>query len=516
MLRSWRPYFIIFSLGFLLYSQSLFFDLTYLDDNALILDNAPRIQEEGVAGIFLNDAFFSDTHIYYRPLLNLSIWLDLQVGSSIPFVFHFSNIIIHLIAAGLIFAVFKKMQYSPPLSFFMAILFLVHPALTQAVAWVPGRNDSLLTLFILLGFLFLLNFNEKRTLKYYLLHLFLFFLALFTKETAIFAPLVFASYWFFVRREKAFSTDSSLLYLGWGAMIFIYFLVRNLALETSPSLGIAELLISLKDNLSAFVISSGKILFPVNLKVLPIVADSTLWYGWLTIIIVALLMVFSKKKNWRYFIFGLIWFLIFLLPTLLLHNPKWGVDFHLEHRIYLPLIGFLFLIIELIRLREINWNKKRTITLAALIIIILMVLTIFHGCHFQDRLIFWQTAADNSPHSPLALRNLGVMYYLADNLELAEKYYRQALVLNDQEVMVHNNLGIIYLKQGNYGAAEKEFKKELAINPQYDKALFNLGDLYYRQNRLSESQRFFQETLRVNPYYYEARERLLILENQLR
>ncbi len=516
MLKGWRPYFIIFTLGFLLYGQTLFFDFTYLDDNALILDNAPILQEQGISGIFLNDAFFSNSNIYYRPLLNLTIWLDMKIGAINPFIFHFSNILIHLIVASLIFAIFRKMKYQPLLSFFLAVLFLVHPALTQAVAWIPGRNDSLLALFILSSFLFLLNFYDKKKLKYYLFHLGLFLLALFTKETAIFAPIVFFSYLLFIKKEKVFSTDNWLLYLGWATSIFIYFLVRRLALDSGPSLQITEILISFKDNLSAFLIASGKILFPINLKVLPIITDSTLWYGWLTVIIIILSFVFSKKRNWRYFLFGLIWFLAFLVPTLFLHNPQWGVDFHLEHRIYLPLVGFLFLLTEFFNFKEINWDKKRVKVIASLLIIILAVLTIYHSRNFKDRLIFWETASEDSPHSPLAQRNLGVMYYFADDLISAEKYYRRALALNEKEPMVHNNLGVIYMKQGSYGSAEKEFKKELAINPEYDKALFNLGDLYDRQQRLTEARQLWEEALRINPAYYEAQERLLILENQLR
>ena len=80
-LRSWRPYFILVVLGFVLYSQILSFDLTYLDDNTLIIDNWEIISNlRNIPLAFSSDAFFSGTNFYYRPLLNVSFMLDALWG----------------------------------------------------------------------------------------------------------------------------------------------------------------------------------------------------------------------------------------------------------------------------------------------------------------------------------------------------------------------------------------------------------------------------------------------------
>ena len=48
-------------------------------------------------------------------------------------------------------------------SFLFAIIFTVHPISTYAVACIPGRNDSMLTCFVLASFIFFLNYLKTQT-----------------------------------------------------------------------------------------------------------------------------------------------------------------------------------------------------------------------------------------------------------------------------------------------------------------------------------------------------------------
>jgi len=176
-LKSWRPYFIIFLVGFLLYGQTLFFSYTYYDDNELTLERTAFLQDfRNIPQIFSTDVFLSAAgdKFYYRPLLNLSFMADAHLGGEVPFFYHFSNILIHIIAVFLLFYFLKKIIKKDSLAFFFSLIFLVHPVLTQAVAWIPGRNDSLLAVFVLAAFITFLNFLENPRLRSYLLYLLFF------------------------------------------------------------------------------------------------------------------------------------------------------------------------------------------------------------------------------------------------------------------------------------------------------------------------------------------------------
>lgn len=514
-LRSWRPYFLIFVLGFLLYGQTLFFNFSYFDDQSLILENAPILSNFSNLGeVFLSDAFFSVDKFYYRPLLNISFMIDMHLGGSLAFVYHFSNILIHILATSLAFCLFLKLNLKKELAWFFALIFLVHPVLVQAVAWIPGRNDSLLALFILASFNLFLSFKDSPRLLSYIAYLGFFLLALFTKETAAVLPLLIIFYFSFVEKNKISKTDKWLLIFGSLAMGIIWYIFRSLALGSDPVTP-EILIVSILRNAPAFLVSLGKAFFPFNLAVLPILADSKIIYGFIALPFLALAIFKSSEKNWRYLSFGFLWFILFLLPSLVRLNSIDTPDF-LEHRLYLPLIGLFIIISELDWIKNINWRKKIIKILALIIIIFFFVLNWRHQQVFYDRISFWQSAVKTSPHSALANRNLGAMYYLDGRFDSAIKYYRRSLEINPNEAMAHNNLGLIYFEKGSYGQAEREYKKELSLYPNYDKALFNLGNLYYKQKRLTETAELWQAAIKANPNNYEAYSGLLNLSNQLR
>lgn len=481
LLVSWRPYFIIFTIGFLLYSQTLWFGFTYLDDNNLILDKAAILEDaHNVGQIFSTDAFFSSDKFYYRPLLNLSLMLDAQVGGILPFIYHLDNILLHVIAASLVFYLLFLLTKRRSLAFWLSIFFLIHPVLSQAVAWIPGRNDSLLAIFILAAFIFFLKFLERPRLRLYLAYLLFLFLALLTKENTIALPLLVIFYFLFINQGNSLKTDRVLLVCGSAAVAFIWVLMRHLALGSEP-LNYFSAFWGIISNSPAILVDLGKLLFPVNLAVFPILQDSTVIYGIITVILLIIVWIFSKDKRNNYIVFGCLWFFLFLLPSFIRLN---GLPDFLEHRLYLSFIGFLIVIVEITGIKNLNFRSRQVQIIGTIILLILAGTTAYHSRSFSNRLTFWQAAVKISPHSPLAQKNLGVMYYFAGDYIQAVKHDALALGLNPQEPMVHNNLGVIYMNQKKYTEAAEEFKNELEINPGYDKALDNLQTLYYRQKQL--------------------------------
>ncbi|MBU4536866.1 glycosyltransferase family 39 protein, partial [Patescibacteria group bacterium] len=184
--KPWLPFMVIAVLGFLIYSQTLFFDFTYLDDNTLILDNQSFLSNPlNVFEAFRTDVFhiFNHSAFYYRPILTISFMFDYQIGGVNPFVYHFSNLIFHILAVCLLFVFLRKINYKKDISFLFSLLYLSHPVLTQAVAWIPGRNDSLVTIFILASFVCFIHFLNRNQTKYFIFHLLFFTLDIFTKET---------------------------------------------------------------------------------------------------------------------------------------------------------------------------------------------------------------------------------------------------------------------------------------------------------------------------------------------
>lgn len=521
LLDGWHPFAWIIGLGFLIYFQIIGFDFSYFDDQELILNNFLFLGDfSNVFKAFAQDVFqtINTSDAYYRPLLTISLMIDAVIAGAGPHFFHFTNLILHLVSASLLFVFLRKLRYRKDLSFFFSLIFVVHPVLTQAIAWIPGRNDSLLTIFALSSFIFFIQYLNRKKINDLVWHMLFFLLAMLTKETAVFIPVVCLSFMYFIRKinfKDIFEEKNIFrVIIPWASITLVWWIVRSLVLAGNKmDLSLWDAFVSMFNKLPNSILFIGKVLLPFNLSVLPSMDDSTLWLGALSVILISLGIFFSKTKRKGYIIFGIIWFFIFLIPTFI--SPDSGHDLSsLEHRIYLPFIGFLIILLEMSFIKQMNFSRKNIQLISILVIIALSIITLSRSGDFKNRMSFWQSAVRTSPSSPLANRNMGAMLQLDGLNNLALPYYEEALKLNPTEEMVYNNLGLIYMNNGSFGKAEEAFLKELEHNPDYDVGLYNLGLLYYKQNRVDKTIDMWKKTLSVNPDYYDAKMGLFILQEQ--
>ena len=163
------------------------------DDFPLIVAN-PRLQSWSLFFQNLLTPFFSfpanpQLH-YWRPATLLSYALELRLWGGSPWGFHLTNILLHTANTLLLYLLLKRFRPEGPLPWTASLLFLLHPAHGENIAWISGRTDLLAFLFLALSLLFRLEYEErKRGLSISLLF---FTLALLSKEAALlFLPLLF-------------------------------------------------------------------------------------------------------------------------------------------------------------------------------------------------------------------------------------------------------------------------------------------------------------------------------------
>jgi tetratricopeptide (TPR) repeat protein len=511
-----RAYLLIVAVGFALYILSLTYGFTYLDDNVLILTNLFYLKDLGnIINAFKIEVFhiLHASAAYYRPLLTISFILDAQISGDNPIFYHLTNVNIHILNTIMFFILMKRLKIEKAKALFISLIFLVHPILTQAVSWVPGRNDSLLALFILPSFIFFIDFLREGSWKKYVLHLIFFTAALFTKESAILFSGVCIFYLILIERPKGWADKIIYLVIGWFLLAVVWLFMRSNALVNPIHYTPHSIFMTVLNNSPAIILYLGKVFFPINLSVLPTLQDSTLVWGFLSIILILILFFYTKKKNFSHMLFYTGWFFVFLTPSFVRPNTVYVADF-IEHRMYMPLIGLLLLMAEMFPIKGLNLKNKRAFMVCVAYLSTLFTLAMVHNMVFRNKIVFWEDAAKHSPSHPLSWKNLGAMYYLDGRYDDAEKDYREALRLNPSESMVHNNLGLIYAKEGDLDKAEKEYQEELKINPGYDNAYFNYGMLLYTRGDKENALKMWLMTIKVNPdhanglqslahYYYE-------------
>ncbi len=486
LLTGARPYLLIILIGLALYSGASFFGFSYLDDNILILDNHQFISNfSNIVEAFRQSVFhvLNEYDAAYRPILTVSLIIDSHVDKILGLGYHFSNIVFHIIASCLVFLFFLKLKYTRSLAFSFAMIFTVHPALTQAVAWIPGRNDSLLGIFTLASAISIIKYLDGDGWRYYALHILFLILALFTKESALALIIVSGCYSVFILdRIKSLGTWK-VLSAGWIFSLALWLIMRSSALSHNPVIlsgyAIARDLVL---SAPAIFLYLGKVVFPFNLAIIPTLQDSTLLYGVAAALIIMLGLLLSKDRRVRFIIFGVIWFTAFLAPTFIL--PVSGKDaVFMESRIYLPILGIFIILGEIDIIKRISLKNISQLFNVTVIVSGLFFISMTYANNYQNAVTFWESAVNSSPRSAIAQYNLGWVYGAKGRDRDAEARYLRAIELDPRQRYVHNSLGCIYEYRGMIDRAEAEYIKEIEIAPYYEQAYLNLANLYMRQGR---------------------------------
>ena len=157
---------LIACFAFLFYSNSFgnFFvwnDWTLIIENYLVKDwsNLPEI----FTSAFWKPLLGEPPQIY-RPLVLLSFTADFSLWGLNPWGYHLSNLLLHVLNSLLVYSLMGF--YTSPLTACVgSLLFAVHPIHTEAVTYISGRVELLMSLFLLGGtvvFLATLSVGIKR------------------------------------------------------------------------------------------------------------------------------------------------------------------------------------------------------------------------------------------------------------------------------------------------------------------------------------------------------------------
>jgi len=502
----WISYILIILLGILTYGRTLTFGYVDYDDTFLIQRDQAFLRDlSNIPKAFTRDVFavkyYESSHAFYRPIMTLSLMIDTQIGTTNISVYRATNLLIHILCAIVLFHLMTNLGFSREIALIGSLIFTVHPVNAQAVAWVPGRNDSILALMCMLSLLFLVRFTDGYKIKDYLPHILFFLLALFTKEPAVFLIVLFILI-LFITHKWPEKKNILLLISGWMVSMLLWFIMRRTAVSQSP-VGVSDVIKSVIINLPGFIQYTGKIFIPLNLSVYPVRIDIPIIYGLISLAIILIIVITSKIKTRKGIILlGLMWYVVFLIPALISPEPG-PQSILLEHRLYLPFAGLIIGLMETRILKDLC-TERLLRPLIIILLVMLISITYFRSSVYRDSLSFWKDAVRTSPTSPVAHINLGQQYFKLRDLDRAEEEAKKALSLDPETELAHNNLGIIYAVKRKFKEAEAEFRKELEINPDYEDALYNLGMIYYEQGEIEKAMKYWYRVLSINPYHIKT------------
>lgn len=108
-------------------------------------------------------------------------------------------------------------------------------------------------------------------------------------------------------------------------------------------------------------------------------------------------------------------------------------------------------------------------------------------------------ASELDPYNPLVYNNLGLTYYVMEELSLAITNFKKSVELNSKYTDARNNLGRTLIESGDYKSAIYHLQiaaKDLTyVNP--EKTWSNLGYAYFKSNNLKKAKKSLIKALKI-------------------
>lgn len=554
-------------LAFVVYGNTLGHGFV-LDDDLVIKEN--KYVKEGISGvgdIFSNSHTKGATGIQdqgYRPLPSLLYVTIVEFAGLNPFRFHLFNVLFYGISVAILFLFLLQLRdrVNPWLSFFIALVFLVHPVHTEVVANIKGMEDILQFTFSIASlYVLFIHLRSGKNLHLFL-SLLLFFFGMLAKETAItYLAVVPLALWFFTELKP----KQLLTYLAaFISMFGLYFGIRMIVLSDAidVELSILNNALVASENISDQFLTAlwiqvkylGLMFFPIELSqdysfnAIPIVEGFEIRgiIGLIICLLVLIAAIYGIYKR-RIEAFGLAFYLVTIalvsnlfiligatMAERFLFNASFGLIFSvlflLNRLVPAKKKSFqnAFILVVVLAFawkttqRNKDWQSNESLFLADIekvpesSRIQSAVAGIFRDkANFAKNEMQFRSNIEQArehylrsvsilPSNFEAWYNLGVVYERMQLREKAKDAYLNCLKYAPDYPLASNNLGVMAFNQGEIERAESYFRKAFEFAPENPDVVANMGLVYHSSQEYEQAIHYYQRALEINPRHRGA------------
>jgi len=485
--------FILIIVGFLVYSNSLFNNFVW-DDEEFIANN-PTIRSVKNIPLFFTNSI-DKSSAYYRPVMLTLHTIVYSLFGGQPFFFRLFQVLIHLTNGVIIFLIFAGLFNKKYLTaFFLALIFLIHPVNSEALLFTSATQDPL---FFLVGAsaLLLIIHKQQISLRRLAVAAGLLLTGLLIKETAIvFYVLIF--FYLIIFNKKYINK-----YLIIGTVsIWLYFFLRLLG--GSSYVQGQGLFPIMRVTWGARLLTIPKIILfylekffvPWKLAIAQhwVVTTPTLINFYFPLIIdvvffTAIIIYCLRTKN-KLFIFFALWFVIGLLPHLQLIPLNMTAA---ERWMYFSIAGLLGMFGVLGGLGE-KGHLRKKIVLCVIMVCLLSLRTTVRGFDWQSDLSLFPHDIKFTASTFDLENNLGVALFRGGKINEAARHFKKSTELAPYWWVNWNNLGAVYEKNGDLFKAENYYLQAIQ-NGDYYLAYENYAKILIKQKKENQARVFLETT----------------------
>lgn len=453
-------------------------------------------------------------------------------------IFHAINLIIHILNGLLVFLILKKLITSDMIAFCGAFIFLVHPIQVEAWAYISGLRGLLSTFF---GFtIVLIHLTKQRNLKWLVINLLLFALALLSKPTIVFLPLLLIMLDIYQGTSKFYSAVLRSIPYFLISIFPIMLLLRpadSLLYQVPISPFWAKPLFWM-DSTNFYIF---KIFWPWKLAAsyarTPDFLVSQWWFyvGWIVPLIISLWVILKSKKVGLFFVSWL-WIIISILPVSGIISFVYQNWSNVADRYtYFSFLGISLALsywLKLSKLKKINYIT------AGLILIFGIYSATVQLPVWENDYTLWKHCTEVTPGESKAFYNLaneqskrgellpafdsfsnalqldsnfvdswlgrGIINRKLKQYTHALKDFNQAAVLAPQKASIFLNRALAYIYVNIDIRALQDLSRAIVLKPDYVEAYVNRGNLYAKSGKLDDAQNDYLKAIDLDHTHAEA------------
>ncbi|MFC2172688.1 hypothetical protein ACFLU6_08660 [Acidobacteriota bacterium] len=191
-----------------------------LDDKTYVVNN-PWIKDLNAQNIFhiLSTPYFAN----FSPMHLLSYMLDFSLAGENPAAFHLSSNLWAGIVSGLLYLVIFMIVRNRIAAIAASLLFVVHPAHVEAVAWISSRKDLVAAAFALPAILAYLYYRRRirRARLWYVISVVLFALSIAGKLSVVVVPAILLVFDLLIEKRRGWSMILDKIPYGLIVILFV-------------------------------------------------------------------------------------------------------------------------------------------------------------------------------------------------------------------------------------------------------------------------------------------------------
>lgn len=479
----------------------------------------------------------ANTTSLYRPMLLVSFGIENLVFGDWYAGYHLANILRHVLAVLLVFGfvrqIFLATGYEPErsqwLSLLAALVFAVHPVLSDAVNSVFNGSDIYVTLYVVAGLWYLLAHYGEKPARAWIVAGLCYFVALLYKESAVAMPaLVVVVLWLTSQQPWKMRMKACLPVLLLLLPLAVYMGMRAEALEEHDSLAartslaasayteepvsrtvaktpakptqnptLQQLGLSFDPGRVAGVVSMWYdalhlMVWPHPLTTIREPSQTPLWLSLAVQLGLMALCLYALLRKRPEPLAGLLFFYLAILPASRIVGEGAVAPQLMDRMLYLPSVGLAICLASVLAWLARRFQPRIAIAVAAVMVLAFVPVT-------WARNTDWSNEIGLLEHDFAVTGQNAQLLYALVRAQAAEGDLDRSLVLcRDHSELVKkrhavaNECGRAFMQARRYERAEGYYLQSLETSPKFARTHFHLAHLYVQMDRRRDAQYHFE------------------------